>query len=212
MLERLQRGQSIAVVTDAGMPGISDPGGDLVATCAEVGILVVPIPGVSASLTALSVSGLESDRFAFDGFLPTKTKDRRLALEALAREIRTTIVYEAPHRIGQTLNDLAQACGGDRQIAIGRELTKRYEEIWRGSLTKAVELYATRKPQGEYTLTIAGALPADQPMLSDAEVKAELQRLMVDEGLSRSQACRQLAQQTQQSRRELYQVAIGVEV
>ena len=211
LLERLQRGQSIAIVTDAGMPGISDPGGDLVAACAAVGILVVPIPGVSASLTALSVSGLDSERFAFDGFLPTKTKDRRLALDALAGETRTTILYEAPHRISQTLQDLCQVCGEDRQIAIGRELTKRYEEIWRGSLAQAVELYATRKPQGEYTLTIAGAQPADLPILSDTDVKTELQRLMVAEGLSRSQACRQLAQQTQQSRRELYQMAIDLE-
>jgi 16S rRNA (cytidine1402-2'-O)-methyltransferase len=211
LIERLQRGASIAVVTDAGMPGISDPGGDLVAACVAAGILVVPIPGVSASITALSVSGLDSDRFAFDGFLPTKTKPRRLRLEALARETRTTILYEAPHRLGQTLADLQRACGEDRSIAIGRELTKRYEEIWRGSLADAVELYRTRKPQGEYTLTIAGACPAETPTLSEAELKLELQRLIKDEGLSRSQACQELAQHTQQSRRELYQLAIELE-
>ncbi|NJN61662.1 MAG: 16S rRNA (cytidine(1402)-2'-O)-methyltransferase [Coleofasciculaceae cyanobacterium RL_1_1] len=212
LIERLQRGESIAVVTDAGMPGISDPGGDLVAACVAVGIGVVPVPGVSASITALSVSGLDSDRFAFDGFLPTKTKPRRLSLEALARETRTTILYEAPHRIRQTLVDLARVCGDDRQVAIGRELTKRYEEIWRGSLAAAVELYDTRKPQGEYTLTIAGALPTEMPTLSEVELKLELQRLIGEEGLSRSQACQQLAQQTQQSRRELYQLAIELEV
>ncbi|MGD1902777.1 MAG: 16S rRNA (cytidine(1402)-2'-O)-methyltransferase [Geitlerinemataceae cyanobacterium] len=205
ILARLTGGQSIAVVTDAGMPGISDPGGDLVAACVAAEIAVVPVPGVSASVTALSVSGLDSDRFAFDGFLPTKNKDRRAALDRLATEQRTTILYEAPHRIRQTLSDLAVACGEARQIAIGRELTKRYEEIWRGSLGEAVALYESRKPQGEFTLTIAAAPPVAAPVLSEEELKVELRRLIAG-GLSRSQACRELAQHTQQSRRELYQL------
>jgi len=211
ILARLARGESIAIVTDAGMPGISDPGGDLVAACVAAGVAIVPIPGVSASITALSVSGLDSDRFAFDGFLPTKNKDRRAALDRLATEQRTTILYEAPHRIRQTLGDLAAACGEGRQIAIGRELTKRYEEIWRGSLGEAAALYESRKPQGEFTLTIAAAPPMEAPARSEAELKAELRRL-IDGGLSRSQACRELAQHTQQSRRELYQLDLDLDL
>ncbi|MDC0833072.1 16S rRNA (cytidine(1402)-2'-O)-methyltransferase [Geitlerinema sp. CS-897] len=209
LLDRLHRGEAIALVTDAGMPGISDPGYELVKACAEAGVPVVPIPGVSASITAVSVSGIECDRFTFEGFLPTKGKERRERLEQLSGEIRTLIFYEAPHRLRETLEDLASGLGNSRAIALGRELTKRFEEIWRGTLAEAIDLYREREPKGEYTIVVAGA-SAEGMVLSEEALKAELQQLMAS-GLSRSQASRELARSSQLSRRQLYQLALAIE-
>ncbi|PPT11176.1 rRNA small subunit methyltransferase I [Geitlerinema sp. FC II] len=209
LLDRLHRGEAIALVTDAGMPGISDPGYELVKACAEAGVPVVPIPGVSASITAVSVSGIECDRFTFEGFLPTKGKERRERLEQLSGEIRTLIFYEAPHRLRETLEDLASGLGNSRAIALGRELTKRFEEIWRGTLAEAIDLYQEREPKGEYTIVVAGA-SAEGMVLSEEALKAELQQLMAS-GLSRSQASRELARSSQLSRRQLYQLALAIE-
>ncbi len=209
ILDRLHRGEAIALVTDAGMPGISDPGYELVKACAEAGVPVVPIPGVSASITAVSVSGIECDRFTFEGFLPTKGKERRERLEQLSGEIRTLIFYEAPHRLRETLEDLASGLGNSRAIALGRELTKRFEEIWRGTLAEAIDLYREREPKGEYTIVVAGA-SAEGMVLSEEALKAELQQLMAS-GLSRSQASRELARSSQLSRRQLYQLALAIE-
>ncbi|MGC9504596.1 16S rRNA (cytidine(1402)-2'-O)-methyltransferase [Baaleninema sp.] len=209
ILDRLQRGEAIALVTDAGMPGISDPGYELVKACAEAGLPVVPIPGVSASVTAVSVSGIECDRFTFEGFLPTKGKSRRERLEQLSGEVRTLIFYEAPHRLRETLADLASVLGNGRSIALGRELTKRFEEIWRGTLGEAIALYQQREPKGEYTIVVAGA-SAEGMVLSEEALKAELQQLMAS-GLSRSQASRELARSSQLSRRQLYQLALTIE-
>lgn len=208
LLSRLQQGQAIALVTDAGMPGISDPGYELVAACAEAQIPIVPIPGASAVVTALSAGGLPSDRFVFEGFLPVKGSDRADRLEALQTETRTIVLYEAPHRLQQTLSDLATVLGADRAVVLARELTKRYEEFWRGTLAEAIAVYQDRDPVGEFTVLVAGTSSA-APLLSESALKSELERLL-QQGLSRSQASRQLAQHTSLSRRQVYQLALAI--
>lgn len=206
LVAKLQAGKAIALVSDAGMPGISDPGYELVQACAEANIPVVPIPGASAVITALSASGLPSDRFVFEGFLPAKGKERRDRLQSLIPETRTLILYESPHRLLQTLVDLAEVLGGDRAITLARELTKLHEEFWRGTLHEAQAEFKRRSPQGEFTLVIAGA-PPSQLVLTDEALLSELSALL-RQGLSRSAASRQLAQQTELPRRHIYQLAL----
>ncbi|MFS8118946.1 MAG: 16S rRNA (cytidine(1402)-2'-O)-methyltransferase, partial [Microcoleus sp.] len=137
LIEKLQLGKNIAIVTDAGMPGISDPGYELVKACADANINIIPIPGPSACIVGISASGLPTDRFVFEGFLPAKGQERQRSLEALQIESRTIILYESPHRLRQTLQDLANSLGSDRQIVLARELTKMHEEFWRGSMESA---------------------------------------------------------------------------
>lgn len=209
MVRRLQQGQAIALVTDAGMPGISDPGYELVQACVAEGIPVVPIPGPSAAIAALVASGLPSDRFVFEGFLPSHNSTQRLErLEQLKSETRTLVLYEAPHRLRQTLQDMATVFGGDRPIVLARELTKLHEELWRGTLEAAIAHHTNHEPHGEYTLAIAGA-QLSQPLLSEAALLAELQDLL-QQGVSRSQASRQLAHQTHLPRRQIYQLALSI--
>ncbi|ALF53494.1 16S rRNA methyltransferase [Nostoc piscinale CENA21] len=208
ILEHLNDGKAIALVSDAGMPGISDPGYELIKACIDAGIKVVPIPGASAAITALSAAGLPTDKFAFEGFLPPKTQQRREYLETLQTESRTLIFYESPHRLTDTLQDLAEVFGDERQIVLARELTKLYEEFWRGTIAGAIAHYQQREPQGEYTLLVAGT-PATQLLLNETQLKAELQQLM-SQGISRSQASRQLAKFTPLSRREVYQLALSI--
>ncbi|WP_375510506.1 16S rRNA (cytidine(1402)-2'-O)-methyltransferase [uncultured Nostoc sp.] len=208
LLEHLVNNKAIALVSDAGMPGISDPGYELVKACIEAGIGVVPIPGASAAITALSAAGLPTDRFVFEGFLPAKSQHRQEHLESLQTESRTLIFYESPHRLRDTLQDLALVWGSERQIVLGRELTKLYEEFWRGTIAEAIAYYSQREPQGEYTLVVAG-IPASQPQLTQEELKAELQQL-ISQGISRSQASRQLAKFTSLPRRQLYQLALSI--
>jgi 16S rRNA (cytidine1402-2'-O)-methyltransferase len=206
LLEKLHQGKAIAIVTDAGVPGISDPGYELVKSCVEMGITVVPIPGPSAAITALSAAGLPTDRFVFEGFLPAKTQQRREHLKSLQTESRTLIFYASPHRLRETLQDLAEILGCDRQIVIARELTKLYEEFWRGTIAEAISNYNDREPQGEYTLVLAGN-PPEFPQPSETEIKAELEKL-INQGVSLSQASRQLAKTTSLNRRKLYQLAL----
>ena len=208
LLSQLSGGKSIALVTDAGIPGISDPGYELVKACVEGGIQVVPIPGANAAITALSAAGLPTERFAFEGFLPASGKDRKMRLESLQAESRTLIFYEAPHRIRATLQDLAECLGNERGIALARELTKMHEEFWRGTLEQAIAYYTQHEPKGEFTLILSGA-ELEMPVLSEEALKEELQKIM-DEGVSRSQASRQLAQLTKLPRRQLYQLALSL--
>jgi len=206
LLEKLHQGNTIALVTDAGMPGISDPGYELVKACAEANINIIPIPGVSASITGLSVSGLPTDRFIFEGFLPNKAKERQAKLEEFTRESRTIILYEAPHRVRQTLQDFVESFGSEREIVLARELTKIHEEIWRGTLGDALLYYNEKEPKGEYTIILGGV--AEIPLiLSEDAIKAELQELL-KQGLTRSEATRQLSQQTSLPRRQLYQLSL----
>ncbi|PAX51190.1 16S rRNA (cytidine(1402)-2'-O)-methyltransferase [Brunnivagina elsteri] len=210
LLEKLTAGNAIALVSDAGMPGISDPGYELIKACIDAGISVVPIPGVSAVITALSASGLPTDKFVFEGFLPPKTHQRREQLEILKIETRTLIFYESPHRLRATLQDFAEVLGMERKIVLGRELTKFYEQFWRGSIGDACKYYQEKEPQGEFTLVVAG-LEANKPQLSDEEIVVELKKIM-SQKVSRSQASRQLANLTSINRRHIYQIALAIEL
>lgn len=206
LLQRLREGQSIALVSDAGSPGISDPGVELVQACVAEGFGVVPIPGASAVTTGLMGAGLPLEAFIFEGFLPSQGGARRTALERFQGEGRTVVFYESPHRLRAMLADLETVLGGDRPVVLARELTKRYEEFWRGSIAAAVQHYAQRQPQGEYTIIVGGAV-TEPVALTPESLKTELAALLA-QGLSRSQASRQLAQITPLSRQELYQLAL----
>ena len=208
LLSKLAQGINIALVSDAGMPGICDPGSELIASAIAVGVSIIPIPGVSASITALVTSGLATDRFVFEGFLPTQSKPRKERLQGLKNEVRTIILYEAPHRLLTTLKDLATVFGQERSLVLGRELTKIHEEFWRGDFQSAIALYSEQShPLGEYTLVIAGSQPESDLIMSEEEIKAELAQLL-QQGMTRSQACRYLAEQTSLSRRQIYQLSV----
>jgi 16S rRNA (cytidine1402-2'-O)-methyltransferase len=210
LIDRLKGGKSIALVTDAGMPGISDPGYLLVSACVAAGIRVIPIPGVTAVITAVSASGLPSDRFGFEGFLPAKGQERKDRLQAVSGDSRTLVFYESPHRLRQTLADFAETFGIDRQIVLGRELTKLHEEFWRGEIGAAIEHYTQVEPQGEYAIVLAGAA-VSHPTLSDEAIDRALIELMLA-GTSRSQASRIVAEQISQSRRYVYQLALAIDL
>ena len=155
LIEHLENGEDIALITDAGTPGISDPGEELVAMCQEAGITVTAVPGAAACITALTISGLSTRRFAFEAFLPTDKKERQAVLNELTEETRTMIIYEAPHRLVRTL-ELLLATLGDRRIRICRELTKKYEEGFRSTFAGLLERFETEEPKGECVLVIAG--------------------------------------------------------
>jgi 16S rRNA (cytidine1402-2'-O)-methyltransferase len=172
VLDRLGRGQRVAVVSDAGLPGISDPGELLVSAAAAAGFRVEVVPGPSASVAALVGSGLPTGRFVFEGFLPRKGSGRSERLAELAGERRTIVLYEAPHRLARTLDDLAGTLGGDRRVVLARELTKLHEETWRGTLDDAVARSAEVAPRGEYVVIVDGAPPPTEA--TDAELVAAL--------------------------------------
>ena len=164
VLATLRAGGTVALATDAGMPAVSDPGARLVAAVIAAGEEVVVVPGPSAALSALVLSGLPTDRFMFEGFLPRKGRERAERLELIAEQSATTVVFEAPLRLAATLADLARACGGGRRVAVARELTKRHEEVWRGTLARGAELAGAFEPRGEHVLVIEGRAPgADAP-------------------------------------------------
>ncbi|MGB3297548.1 MAG: 16S rRNA (cytidine(1402)-2'-O)-methyltransferase [Phormidesmis sp.] len=210
LIARLHSGEAIALVTDAGMPGISDPGYELVCACVQNQITVVPIPGPSAVVTAVAAAGLPCDRFVFEGFFPVKGKVRRARINAIKTEPRTVVIYESPHRIVKTLIDLAAALGPDRAVTLARELTKRYEEFWRGTLKEAIEHYTKNAPKGEFTVAIAPS-PPQSLTLSTAEITTELQNLIA-QGLSRSEASRQIAEHTTLSKRDIYQISLEIDI
>lgn len=206
VLERLRSGETVAVVTDAGMPGISDPGERMVRAAADAGIEVVVVPGPSAAVAALVLSGLPTGRFAFEGFLPRSGSGRTERLAALADERRTIVLYEAPHRVARTLADLAGALGGARRVAIGRELTKLHEEVWRGTLDAAVAHVATVEPRGEHVLVVDGA-PEAEPATDDALLAAV--RRLIGEGTSTRDAVAEVAAAFDVSKRRVYDLATG---
>lgn len=174
ILSLLAEGRTVAVVSDAGMPGISDPGEALVAAAAAAGFVVEVVPGPSAALSALVGSGLPAGRFAFEGFLPRKGSGRTERLRAVAAEQRTVVLYEAPHRVERTVGDLRSACGGDRRVVLARELTKLHEETWRGTLDEAAEHTAAVTPRGEYVLVLGGAAPP--AAVTDSDIVEALAR------------------------------------
>lgn len=206
LLGLLREGRDIALVSDAGLPGISDPGEELVRAAVAAGLPVVPVPGANAALTALVASGLPAGRFAFEGFLPRAGKERRERLAALTGEERTLIFYEAPHRLTATLDDLA-ATLGPRQVAVGRELTKKFETIWRGTLPAAREYFRDNPPRGELTLVVAGAPPAPRPAYDPARAAAEVAELEAG-GLDRKEAMARVARVYGQPRREIYRACL----
>ena len=210
LVERLEQGTQIALVTDAGMPSISDPGVQLVQVAIAHNIPIIPIPGGTAVVSALAISGLTTARFVFEGFLPVKETDRLARLDFLRTEIRTIVFYEAPHRLLKTLIDLEKTVGSGRKIVLARELTKIHEEFWRGNIADAIALYVDqRQPKGEFTLVLDGAATTNI-IMSVAELKLELKQL-IDQGLTRSQASRQLARSSNLSRREIYQLDLDLD-
>ena len=206
LIARLASGESCALVTDAGMPAISDPGEDLVRLAAEAGIPVTCIPGGTAAVTALALSALPTGRFAFEGFLPTDKRERRLRLDALAREERTAILYEAPHRLKKTLSELCEALGADRKISLCRELTKLNEEIVRTDLSGAVAYYEEREPRGEYVLVLGGAKPVEVAVNWEDITPAEHVKAFEDSGLSRMDAIKAAAKERGVSKSILYKM------
>ena len=206
LIARLASGESCALVTDAGMPAISDPGEDLVRLAAEAGIPVTCIPGGTAAVTALALSALPTGRFAFEGFLPPDKRERRLRLDALTREERTAILYEAPHRLKKTLSELCEALGADRKISLCRELTKLNEEIVRTDLSGAVAYYEEREPRGEYVLVLGGAKPPEVYMNWEDITPAEHVKAFEDSGLSRMDAIKAAAKERGVSKSILYKM------
>lgn len=195
LIRRLQSGEDVALVTDAGMPGISDPGAVVVRLAVQGGIRVVPVPGPVAAVAALVASGLETAAFVFEGFLPRSGKERRAALQRLAAEERTIVLYEAPHRLLAALADLRDTLGPDRPAVVARELTKLFEEIRRGSLAELHSHFQTADRRGEFTLVIAGrvaAAPAVAPVASQIELAAAVAALEAA-GTSRKEAMKQVA-------------------
>jgi 16S rRNA (cytidine1402-2'-O)-methyltransferase len=208
LVERLRGGARIALVTDAGTPLLSDPGSLLVAAAARAGIAVVAVPGPCAAIAALSIAGLPTERFAFEGFLPAKAVARRDALQRLAQEPRTLVFYEAPHRLAATLADLAAVLGAARPAGIARELTKRFEQVYRGTLG---ELAARSRDdanmtRGELVLVVGGA-PAESDAAAESRAALQTLELLLQE-LPVSQAARLAAQLTGRSRKELYERAL----
>ena len=206
---RLLAGESCALISDAGTPAVSDPGEDLVVLCAEQGIPVSSIPGCCASITALTLSALPTARFCFEGFLPMDKKERRARLEVLARETRTMMLHEAPHKLRNTLRDLALALGGTRRISLCRELTKRNEEVQRTTLDGAIAHYEKNEPRGEYVLVIEGG--SDMPdnseksaltLLSPAEHVAYYET----SGMRRMDAIKAAAKDRGMQKNELYRI------
>ena len=202
LLAALKAGEAIAVISDAGLPGISDPGEALVAAARAAGRTVICVPGPCAVTTALVSSGLPAGRFCFEGFLPPKATQRRSRLQELAAEPRTLVLFEAPHRLINLLEDLHTELG-DRPIAVTRELTKRHEQQVGPCVSAALEHFRQNPPQGEFTIVLGGAATETAPPPSEADLQTALSTLVAS-GLSRSDAARQLAQETGMARRELY--------
>ncbi|NLT64636.1 MAG: 16S rRNA (cytidine(1402)-2'-O)-methyltransferase [Clostridiales bacterium] len=207
IIERLKSGENVALVSDAGMPAISDPGEDLVRLCAREGVQVLCIPGACAAVSALAVSGQSTQRFTFEGFLSTSGKSRAEHLESLKNEKRTMIIYEAPHKLMATLADLKETFGGDRELSLCREITKLHEETIRTTIDGAIELYTSIPPKGEYVLVVKGRESSDKPemTLDQALERVELYR---SEGKSLKQASKLAAEDTGYSKNVLYNAAV----
>lgn len=203
LLELLAAGDSLAVISDAGLPGISDPGEELAAAARSAGHPVICVPGPCAATTALVSSGLPSNRFCFEGFLPTKGRERKRRLEEIAAEARTSVLYEAPHRLVTLLEELQELCGAERPLQVARELTKRHEQQVGPTVSAAVEHFQQHRPQGEFTLVLGGCPPTPEVELDDATLLDRLNEAMAT-GTSASSAARQLALETGIPRRRLY--------
>lgn len=205
IVRRLDQGQRVAVVTDAGMPGVSDPGERLVAAAVAAGHVVEVVPGPSAGISALVASGLPAGRFCFEGFLPRKGSGRTERLATVAAERRTTVLYEAPHRLARTLVDLEAAAGPHRRVAVARELTKLHEEVWRGTLGEAVTWAAETPPRGEIVIVLDAAPAPAAP--DDQALRAMLDAEFAD-GTSTRDAVDRVAAATGEARKRIYRLAL----
>ena len=209
LIEKLLAGTNIALITDAGMPGISDPGEELVRMAYEAGIPVTVLPGACACVTALTLSGLPTRRFSFEAFLPMEKKERKAALEAIRTEQRTIVMYEAPHKLLRTLNDLSETLGESRKITVLRELTKKHESRFAGTIQEAVVHYTNEEPKGECVLVIAGR-PEEEIRAEQAEAWQELSleehvAKYEAEGMDRKEAMKAVAKERGISKRDVYQ-------
>ena len=209
ILDRILAGETCALVSDAGSPAISDPGEDLVKQCAQAGITVCAIPGPCAVITALSISGQATGRFCFEGFLSTAKKSRREHLDALVKETRTMVFYEAPHKLLSTLEDMAEVFDKDRSISLCRELTKLHEEVVRTTLGEAIEKYTEQPPKGEFVLVIAGAPEQVKEMATADDAAARVKQLM-DTGISRKDAIKQTAKELNLPKNVVYDAALSI--
>ena len=207
IVQRILDGETCALVSDAGSPAISDPGEDLVKQCAEAGITVCAIPGPCAVITALSISGQATGRFCFEGFLSTAKKSRQAHLDSLRKEQRTMIFYEAPHKLVNTLQDLAAAFGADRPISLCRELTKLHEEVVRTTIGEAIEKYTENPPKGEFVLVVAGA-PEEEKTVATADDAAARVAQLMEEGLSRKDAIKRTAIELDLPKNVVYDAAL----
>ena len=211
LIEKLHEGMNIALITDAGTPGISDPGEELAAMCHEEGIEVTSLPGPAACITALTMSGLATRRFAFEAFLPADKKERRMILEELKNETRTIILYEAPHRLVRTLEELLESLG-NRRMTLCRELTKRHETAFRTTIEDLIQYYSEEKPLGECVLVIEGRSrremqEEEQASWQEISVEEHL-RMYEEKGFSRKEAMKMAAKDRGVSKREIYQYTI----
>jgi len=214
ILEHLKSGKNIALVSDAGMPAISDPGEELVRLCIDNGIEIIPIPGPSASLTALIVSGLSTRRFCFEGFLPSNKKERKERLLKLSTEIRTIILYEAPHRLLDTLSDIMEQFG-DRKISVSREITKKFEETVRADISEVINVFKERTVKGEFVLIIEGI---NEKELIDIELKKwdnvsveEHIKMYLQQGLDKKDAVKKVAEDRKLPKKEIYKIGCNIE-
>lgn len=203
IVKRILDGESCGLVTDAGMPCISDPGEVLVRMCNVSGIEVKAVPGPTAVTTAVALSGMHVNRFTFEGFLPTEKKERSERLELLRNETAVMVFYEAPHKLKQTLKDLCEFFGADRKISVCREITKIHEEVLRMTLGEISEYYETTQPRGEYVLAIDGKNPSDTESVSLEEAMEQVKRL-IDSGEKPTEACKAVAKETGFKKSELY--------
>lgn len=212
LVAKMREGKNIALITDAGTPGISDPGEDIVRICYEEGIPVTSLPGAAACITALTMSGLPTRRFAFEAFLPKDKKEHQAVLEELKTETRTIIIYEAPHHLVRTLQELSDTFGGDRRLTICRELTKRHEEKLQMTLTDSLSYYEVNEPRGEYVLIIAGRSREEMKKEEQAGWEAlSLEEHMAhyeSRGIDRKEAMKRVAKDRGVSKRDIYQALL----
>ena len=209
VIDRLLAGENGALVTDAGMPAISDPGEELVARCAQLDIPVVAIPGPCALVAALAVSGQPTGRFTFEGFLAMNKKNRRSHLDSLRREERTMIFYEAPHKLAATLRDLSDTFGPERPVSLCRELSKLHEEVRRTTLGEAADYYRDNAPKGEFVLVVRGAEPREEREATLEDGLALVEKLRTEEGLSLRDGVKRAAKELGLPKNQLYDLALG---
>ena len=207
IVSRIEAGEDCALVTDAGTPAISDPGEDIVKLCAEKGIDVVPIPGPCAFVQALIVSGLDTGRFSFEGFLSVNKPQRKKHLEEIQNQTQTLIFYEAPHKLKKTLADLLEGLG-DRKITLCRELTKMYEQVIRTTISEAIVYFEETIPKGEFVLVVEGYKPeAEEKELSQDEI-LDMVKVLVDGGMSKKDAIKEVSVKVNLPKREVYQMVV----